>query len=153
MEGPRVFSGPMVVLTGVVAVAWFVMAAACLLGLEGTPRLVLGAVGVVGGLATVWLARAMRVPWDDHGLVLPRWGHVPWSAIDAIEVRPGLVSVPVLWVREGRALSDVRLDGLAWFGGAEGRARTLAERVAQVAGLDEVLVRVPGAGRGRRALP
>ena len=101
---------------------------------------------------TAWLALSLRVRHDDAGIVLPRLGHVPWEQVHAVEVQPGLVSVPYVVVRQGRALADVALDGLAWFGGPDGYARGLAEQVAAAAGLDRVAVRPPrGGSAGRRA--
>lgn len=148
----RWFSGPMGVLTWLVALGWLALAAGSFVGLAAPGGTVLGVVGLAGALATGWLAVSMRVPCDAEGIVLPRVGRVPWSAIDAVEVHPGLVSVPVVSVRRGRALDEVPLDGLAWFGGPAGVARTLAERVARQAGIDDVGVRTERSARGRRAL-
>ena len=153
MEGQfRTFSGPMVVITGLVAVGWFVLGALSFVGLSRPAGLLLGTAGVLGGLVTAWLALSLRVRHDDAGIVLPRLGHVPWEQVHAVEVQPGLVSVPYVVVRQGRALADVALDGLAWFGGPDGYARGLAEQVAAAAGLDRVAVRPPrGGSAGRRA--
>lgn len=148
----RTFAGPMVVVTGVVAAGWFVLAVLSLAFLQRPGGLVLGVGGLLGGLITSWLALSLRVRHDEVGVQLPRLGHVPWDRVHAVEVQPGLVSVPFVVVREGRALTDVPLDGLAWFGGPDGFARSLAEQVAAAAGLSEVGVRSQrGGSRGRRA--
>ena len=153
MEGQfRTFSGPMVVITGLVAVGWFVLGALSFVGLSRPAGLLLGAAGVLGGLVTAWLALSLRVRHDDAGIVLPRLGHVPWEQVHAVEVQPGLVSVPYVVVKEGRTLTDVPLDGLAWFGGPDGYARGLAEKVALAADVDAVTVRGVRGAKGRRAL-
>ncbi len=147
----RTFAGPMIVVTGLVSVGWFVLAALSFGWLPHPAGLLLGSGGVLGGLITAWLALSMRVAHDEAGLHLPRLGHVPWERVHAVEVQPGLVSVPYVVVREGRALTDIPLDGLAWFGGPEGFAGGLAEQVAAAAGLPGVEVRAQRGGRGRRA--
>lgn len=148
----RTFSGPMIVVTWLVAVGWLILGALSFLGLPQPGGVALGVVGIVGGLVTSWLALSLRVRHDDAGIVLPRLGHVTWERVDAVQIQPGLVSVPYVVVRDGRALTDVPLDGLAWFGGPEGFARTMAEQVAAAAGLTDVAVRPRrSAGQGRRA--
>lgn len=148
----RTFAGPMVVVTGLVAVGWFVLGALSFLGLPAPGGILLGLAGITGGLTTAWLALSLRVPYDEDGVVLPRQGRVPWSRVHAVEVQPGLVSVPYVVLRDGRALSDVPLDGLAWFGGPDGYAKDLAEGVAAAAGLSGVGVRpLRTEGKGRRA--
>lgn len=147
----RWFSGPMVVVTAFVAVGWVVLAVAGWLGLGAPWNVVFAAVGVVGAAVTTWLASSLRVPYDHAGVHLPGQGHVAWSEVQAIDVTSGTVSVPVLSVRRGRALVDVPLDGLAWFGGPDGTARHLAERVARVAGVAGVGVRAARPSVGRRA--
>jgi len=145
----------MVAVTWVIAVGWLALAAYSLLALAEPIRWVLGGVAVAGALGTGWLARSLRVPYDDDGMRLPRWGQVRWDQVDSVDLVPGLICVPVVSLRSGRMLDDVHLDGLAWFGGTNGRARTLAERVARAGGLDAVGVRggrSSGASAGRRAL-
>lgn len=142
----RAFSGPMVVVTWVVAVGWLALAAYSFFALAEPIRWVLGGVSVAGALGTGWLASSLRIPYDDEGLRLPRRGHVRWDQVDSIDVTPGPLSVPVLSLRSGRMLEDVYLDGLAWFGGANGLARTLAEKVARTAGVDAVGVRGGSSG-------
>lgn len=152
MEDARIFMGPMVAVTGLVAVGWFVLSVLSFAGLPWPGGVVLGTVSVVGGVVTAWLALGLRIRHDEAGIVLPRLGHVAWQDVDAVEVQPGLVSVPWLVVRQGRALTGVPLDGLGWFGGANGVARDLAEKVAQAAGVTKVDVRASrGEGKGRRA--
>lgn len=148
----RTFAGPMIVVTWLVAVGWFVLAVLSLVWLPRPGGLLLGVGGILGGLVTSWMALSLRVRHDEAGIHLPRLGHVAWERVHAVEVQPGLVSVPYVVVREGRALDEVPLDGLAWFGGPDGFARTMAEQVAGAAGLSGVGVRpVRGGGKGRRA--
>ena len=147
----RAFTGPMTVVTWLVAVGWFVLALLSIVGLAAPAGVVLGGLGAVGALSTAWIALSLRIPYDDDGIRLPKLGHVPWGDVHAVEVQPGVVAVPYLVVRRGRALDEVPLDGLAWFGGAEGYTRALAEKVARTAGVDDVTVRVPRGGTGRRA--
>ncbi len=152
MEAQRTFAGPMVVVTGLIAVGWFVLAVLAFVGLSPPWGIVLGVAGVIGGLATTWLALSLRIRHDEAGIVLPRLGQVAWDEVHAVEVQPGLVSVPYVVVRRGRGLTDVPLDGLAWFGGPDGYARGLAEKVAAAAGIGVVDVRpARGPSRGRRA--
>ncbi len=142
----------MVVVTWVVAVGWVALAAYSFVALAETIRWVLGGVSVVGALGTGWLASSLRIPYDDEGLRLPRRGHVGWDRVDSVDLTPGALSVPVLSLRSGRVLEEVPLDGLAWFGGPTGLARTLAEKVARAAGVKDVDVRGgPDVTPGRRA--
>lgn len=151
-EQNRRLAGPMVFVTGLVAVGWIVLAILSFIGLPRPGGLLLGAAGILGGLVTAWLALGMRIRHDDAGIHLPRLGHVAWEQVHAIEVLPGLVSVPYVVVRQGRALTEVPLDGLAWFGSSDGVARDLAQVLAQEAGVAEVGVRPRrGGGKGRRA--
>ena len=147
----RAFSGPMAVVTWLVAVGWFVLGLLSILGLSFPAGIVLGVLGIAGGLVTAWLALTLRVAHDEDGIELPKLGHVPWERVHAVEIQPGLVSVPYVVVRQGRALTDVPLDGLAWFGGPDGYARGLAEQVARAADVETVGVRGQRGGRGRRA--
>lgn len=150
-ESARSFTGPMFVVTWLVALGWFVLGVLSVLGLSWPGGVILGVLGVVGGLATSWLALSLRIPYDDHGITLPHHGRVPWADVDAVQVQPGLLTVPYVVVRRGRALDEVPLEGLAWFGGPEGHARNLAEKVALVADVETVTVREPRGGVGRRA--
>lgn len=146
----RSFSGPMTVVTWLVAVGWFVLGLLSLLGLSFPAGIVLGVLGIAGGLVTAWLALSLRIAHDERGIELPKVGHVPWERVHAVEIQPGLVSVPYVVIRHGRALTDVPLDGLAWFGGPDGYARGLAEQVARAADVETVTVRGQRGGRGRR---
>ncbi len=139
----------MVVLTWVVAVGWLVLAAYSFFALAEPTRWVLGGVSVAGALGTGWLASSLRIPYDDEGLRLPRRGHVSWDQVDSVDLVPGLVCVPVLSLHAGRVLDEVHLDGLAWFGGTNGMARALAEKVARAADLDAVGVRGGGPASGK----
>lgn len=150
-DSTRSFAGPMSVLTWLVAVGWFVLGLLSLVGLAFPSGIVLGVLGIGGGLATAWLALSLRVPYDDRGIQLPTLGHVAWEDVHGVEVQPGLVSVPYVVVRRGRALEEVPLDGLAWFGGPDGYARRLAEKVGVAADVEAVTVRTPRGGVGRRA--
>ena len=148
----RSFSGPMSVVTWFVAVGWFVLGLLSILGLAWPGGLIIGLIGIVSGLVTAWIALSLRVPYDDAGIELPKTGRVPWEKVHAVEIQPGLVSVPYVVVKEGRTLTDVPLDGLAWFGGPDGYARGLAEKVALAADVDAVTVRGVRGAKGRRAL-
>lgn len=139
----------MVVLTWVVAVGWLTLAAYSFFALAEPTRWVLGGVSVVGALGTGWLASSLRIPYDDEGLRLPRRGHVSWDQVDSVDLVPGLVCVPVVSLHSGRVLDEVHLDGLAWFGGTNGMARALAEKVARAADLDAVGIRGGGPASGK----
>lgn len=153
MDGQaRIISGPMVAVTGLVAVGWVVLGVLSFVGLPRPGGLLLGVAGLLGGLLTTWLALGMRVRYDEAGIVLPRLGQVAWEQVQGVQVQPGLVSVPYVVVRQGRVLTDVPLDGLGWFGGPDGVARTLADTIAEAAGGADVGVREhPARARGRRA--
>lgn len=148
----QALAGPMVVMAWLVAAGWLVLAVVCPLVLAAPGGWVLGALGALGASLTAWLALSLRVRHDAAGLVLPGHGHVAWEQVEAVDVRPGLVCVPVVGVRQGRAVSEVSLGGLAWFGGPDGAARTLAERIAALAGVAEVGVHADSTAPGRRAL-
>lgn len=142
-------TGPMVVVTWLLAIAWLGLAVFGFVGLEQPWAGLVGGAGVVGALGTAWLGSQLRVVWDADGVLLPGHGHVPWEALQAVVLEPGWLTVPVVEVRRGHRTEPVTLDGLAWFGGADGVARDLAERLSAVAGLGPVRVRAGGA-RGRR---
>ncbi|MDO5533262.1 MAG: hypothetical protein Q4F65_01235 [Propionibacteriaceae bacterium] len=144
-------SGPMVVVTWLVALGWVVLAIVSWVGLPAPGGIILAAVGSVAALLTGWLAATMVVSHDAEGVELPKLGRTEWADVQAIELHEGLVSVPYVVVRQGRTLTDVPLDGLAWFGGTDGLARTLAEKLAAAAGIDAVGVRSKHAAPGRRA--
>ena len=148
----RRMSGPMVVITALIAIGWFVLGVLSFVGLQPPAGTVLGVGGIIGGLATAWLALSMRIIHDDEGIILPRRGRVSWDRIHSVEVQPGIVSVPYVVVSEGRALTDIPLDGLAWFGGPQGLAGDFAEKLAAAAGLPGSTQRPVRGGRGRRAL-
>ncbi len=150
-ESTRWFSGPMVVVTAFVAVGWLVLAVAGWFGLAAPWNIVFAIVGVVGAAVTTGLATSRRVPYVHAGVRLPGQGYVTWSQVQAVDVTSGVLAVPVVSVRRGRALVDVPLDGLGWFGGPTGTARHLAERVARAAGVDAVGVRDQRPTAGRRA--
>lgn len=147
----RTTFGPMSILTAVIALGWAVLGVLSFLGLEPPAGIILGVVGAVGLVATAWLAWTMRIEHDVLCIVLRGRGRVPWEAVHSIEVQSGLVSVPVLTMREGRALVDVPLDGLAWFGRDNATTHALAERLAHDGGLGEVVVRPTSGTAGRRA--
>lgn len=148
----QAIAGPMVVLAWLVAAGWLAVAVICPLTLPAPGGWVLGGVGAMGASLTAWLALSLRVRHDEAGLVLPGHGHVPWADVEAVGVRPGLVCVPLVEVRRGRAVAEVALGGLAWFGGPDGVARSLAERIAGLAGVAEVGVHTGSTAPGRRAL-
>ncbi|MFT3875713.1 MAG: hypothetical protein QM708_04730 [Propioniciclava sp.] len=144
------FTGPMAVISWVVSAGWVALAVFALTAAPAPTGWVIGGAAVAGALGTGWLARSLRVPYDETGLRLPRRGHVRWDQVDAVDLAPGLVCMPVITMHAGRLVEEVPLDGLGWFGGTNGLARRLAEKVAREAGLDAVGVRgddrdLPGA--------
>lgn len=141
--------GPMVWVTAALCVVWIGVGAASFLLLRPPSGMVLAGVCLAGTSGTAWLALSMVVRHGPFSVHLPGHGEVSWSDIASIELQPGLLSVPTVSVRQGRALSEVELGGLAWF-----RRRTsqrLAERLAEAGGLGEVVVRGRTAAPGRRA--
>ncbi len=150
---PRgILVGPMVVLTWAVVAGWVGLALGAALGLTQPWGAMLALVGLVGAAATATVAFSMHVAYDETGIVLPGLGHTPWSDVHAVDLADGVIAVPTVGVREGRVVRDIPLDGLAWFGGPNGFARTLAERVAALAGVGEVGVRGNGSRQGRRGV-
>lgn len=151
MNQTRAFVGPLATITALVAVCWLALATWALLGVGNTYGVLLGIVGVVSGILTGWLAWAMRVTWDDEGISLPGRGFEPWGVVDAVSLRKGFLTMPVVGVREGRAILEVPLEGLAWFGA--GFPTGVAERIARAAGVEVTTVErgEKAASRGRRA--
>jgi len=148
----RTLVGPMVWVTWAVALGWLALAVGSVWSLCRTWGGAVGLGALIGAVSTGWLAWSMRVRYDADGVWLGRRGHTPWAHVHSVEVQPGIIAVPVVGVRVGRGVADVHLDGLAWFGGAQGRARRLAERVAEAGRVPQAPPRGASTQRGRRAL-
>lgn len=149
----RILLGPMVIASWVVAVGWLLIAGAAVA--SGIMPLTLGvaAAALVLGLATAWLGWRMVVRLTAAGVEVGR-RTVAWAEIDAIGVRrdggPVPLQLPFLAVRQGRALAEVDLDGLASVGGPRAAVRALGP-IAQRTGLEpSVQARPPRRQRGRR---
>lgn len=148
----RWIAGPMVWLTAVIAAAWVG------LGVYGVLMFPLAAgpvgigfavLGLLGAVLTGWLALSMVVRYGPFGVRVPGHGDVSWDDVESVELLAGAMSVPAIGVRQGRALTDVELGGLAWFGKAVPLA--LAQRLADAGEKGEVAVRGGSSAPGRRA--
>ena len=146
----RTIVGPMAIATWVVAAGWAGLAVYAFVGLGSAWGIGIGAAALVGAAATGFIASTMSVSWDADGILIRGRGRLAWDDLDAVSLHPGIVSVPHLDVRVGRALDSIPLDGLAWFG-RRGLAHASAERLASAGGLGEVRVPSVAAAPGRRA--
>lgn len=144
---PRILAGPMVWVTFVVAVLWLALGVVGLLLFPDFRGVLFAVGGMVGGALTGWLAASMLVRYGPFGIKLPGFGEVPWEDIVSVEVlSAGILSVPAVGVGQGRALEEVQLGGLAWFG--QGSSAKFAQRLADAAGHDDVVIRgKPAPGR------
>ncbi|MFV0405836.1 MAG: hypothetical protein ACK5LN_03275 [Propioniciclava sp.] len=143
--------GPLRTITWAVALGWLGLAAFGFWRLGYPWGWVLGGLGILAGLVTSWLGFTMRVRWDGAGIYLPTAGKVSWDQVDRVSLRRGLVTVPQVDIRDGRALQTFPLESLAWFG-TSGAARALAQRIANLAeaGPVQVLDRARVASRRSR---
>lgn len=149
----RVLRGPFSIGGWVVAVLWLPVAALAASRVAEPWNWALGVFSVLAGIATAFVARGLVVRVSDTGVSTVGVPEVAWEDIEHVGVRPGLVSVPHLAVRRGRALEELPLDGVATFGRAA--AVRWAQQVADAGGLGEVVVRgaTRASGPGRRGLP
>ena len=141
--------GPMVWLTAALCAVWVGVGVASFLMLSAPSGFIFAGVCLAGTTATAWLAVSMVVRHGPFGGHLPGHGEVLWGDIASIELQPGVISVPAVSVRHGRALSEVELGGLAWFG--RRTSQRLAQRLADAGDLGEVVERGKSAAPGRRA--
>lgn len=150
----RVLIGPMVVAAWVVAAGWLVIGGAAVASGTSPLTLTVAAAAVVLCVGTAWLGLRMIVRLTSSGV---RVGSrtVAWDDLEGVGVRrdAGPLNLPFLSVRQGRALVEVDLDGLASVGGPQAAVRAVAP-IAQRAGV-EPHVGTPAARRqrGRRVLP
>lgn len=152
-SGFRTVSGPMAIVTWLVAVGWLALAVGSFVALGSPWSVLVGSFAVLGAAATGWVAQGMRVRYNAARLVLPGRGETDWSEVARIELQGRALVVPVVGLRAGRGIEEVPLDGLAWFG-ARGTPRRLAEQLATAGGVGQVSrrERPAGGGRGRRAI-
>lgn len=149
----RVLRGPFTLVGWGVAVLWLAVGAFALLRLAEPWNVALAGFAAVAAVATGAVARGLVVRIRDTGVSAVGVPEVAWEDVEHVGVRRGLVSVPYVTVRRGRALDDLPLDGIACF--RPGGALRLAREVADAGGLGEV--RLPELGRrpsgaGRRGL-
>lgn len=150
---PRVLRGPLAWVGWAVAAAWLGLGVVAWLRFGEPAGWVIAGVSALAAAATGVVSNGLRVLVSEAGVTLAGGHEVAWEDVDHVGVRSGLVSVPYLAVRVGRALDDVPLDGIAAFG--RSGALRLAEQVADAGSLGEV--RMAGGqrptGRGRRGIP
>ncbi len=148
---PRTLRGPFLVVGLVVAAAWLALGVVGALRLTSPWNIVVAAVAVVATAVTAWISWGLRVKVADTGVSASGMPEIAWEDIEHVGVRSGLVAVPYLSVRRGRALDDMPLDGIAGLG--TGMATRLAERLAAAGDLGDVVVSGSRrSGGGRRAI-
>lgn len=149
---PQVLRGPFTWLALAVALGWVALAGASLVLLSGPVSLAAALGCVVAAALTAWIAATLGVTVDADGVRVGRGGVTAWADVSSVDVRSGVLSVPVLSVRQGRALADVPLEGLAWWGRSSALATGLAQRIADAGDLGAVGVRGGTTAVGRRAV-
>lgn len=146
----RTLAGPMVWLTFVIAALWVVLGVGAYLALPGWIGVAFVVAGGLGAVLTGWLAASMLVRYGAFTVKLPGRGDVAWEEIaDVSLVRAGLLQIPTVGLRQGRALEEIQLGGLAWFGTAV--PLRLARKLSQAGERGEVTVRGAASVQGRRA--
>lgn len=148
----RWIAGPMVWLTAAIAAAWVGLGVYGLLMFPVAVSAVgigFAVLGLLGAVLTGWLALSMVVRYGPFGVRVPGQGEVSWDDVESVELLAGALGVPAIGVRQGRALTDVQLGGLAWFGTA--LPLKLAQRLADAGDKGEVSVRGGSSAPGRRA--
>ncbi len=146
----RTIVGPMAAVTWVVAAGWAALAVYSFVELGTAWGIGIGIAAVVAAAATGYVASTMAVSWDADGVLIRGRGRLPWNDLESVSLHSGILSVPHLDVRAGRAVDSIPLDGLAWFG-RRGLAHASAERLASMGGLGDVRVRSTSSAPGRRA--
>lgn len=149
----RVLRGPFSIAGWAVAVAWLAVGTVAWLRLAEPLNWIVPVFCVLAGLGTAYVSWGLVVRVGAGGVSGVGVPAIAWEDIEHVGVRPGVVSVPFLTVRRGRALDELPLDGIAGFG--RGSAVRMAQEVADAGGLGEVVVE--GASRasaaGRRGIP
>ena len=146
----RTLAGPMVWLTFLIAALWAGLGVGCFWAFPGWIGIAFAVAGALGAVLTGWLAASMVVRYGAFALKLPGRGEVPWEEVADVAVVPaGLVTIPAVSIRSGRALEEIQLGGLAWFG--RGVPLRLAQKLAEAGDRGEVTVRGGTTAQGRRA--
>lgn len=138
------------VVTLVVAVGWLVLAGFSFWQLAPPAGFIVGGGALVGAAITGWLGLSLVLRWDVDGVILAGRGYTPWTEIDQVALHRGILSVPVVEIRRGRAIETIPLDALAWFG--QRVPLSLAQKVAERTGTPDVLVVERPRRRGRRGV-
>lgn len=148
-DAKRTIVGPMAVVTWVVAAGWLALAIYSFVELGSAWGIGIGSFAALGAVVTGWVAFTMAVSWDADGIHIRGHGRLPWEHLEAVSLHSGVLSVPHLDIRIGRAVDSIPLDGLAWFG--RRLAHASATRLASVGGLGDVRVHSTKSEPGRRA--
>lgn len=151
---PRVLIGPMVVGSWVIAAGWLVIAGVSVAAGRSLTAYLLAGSALLLGVTTAVVGFWMVVRLTVDGVVIGRQ-RVRWGDIDGLAVRrasgPIPVQLPILSIRQGRALMDIALDGLSSVGGP-GAAVRAVRPIAEWAGVEVSLLgqQQSGAGGARR---
>lgn len=152
MNDTRVLRGSFPLAGWLVAAGWIAVAVFSVVRLVEPWHWIVMVVSLLAAAATVWVSLGLRVRIVDEGIVAAGIPLVPWERIDHIGVRTGVVNIPFLVVRRGRALDEVPLDGIASL--RRGTALRLAQELADLGDLGEITVVEPADHpvRGRRGI-
>ena len=143
--------GPVVWVAWIAVVGWLALGVGALVTLEAPLGTWLGLLWLVLAFVTGAVAVSLGVGVGPDGVRLPGREPLAWADIESVSVRTGVLSQPVLNVRQGRGLDGVPLEGLAWFGSRT--ARRFAETISDAGDLGPVaqVARQAPARRGRAA--
>ncbi len=144
MNRRRTHIGPLAIIAWLLAAGWVALGVVTILVVHDSWAPLAATIATMAGAVTGWIAFSLRVVTGAFGVRVPGNPPITWDDVDSVEIRPGLLHIPVLITQQGRGLVEHPREGLA-----AGRrlAHRLAQKVSDTGELGQVL---EPARRGRR---